>query len=433
MTLREASLVLCGFFSHCRTKAGGQNRPILEILMEIRSGRWADRIGALRRLTAGSSAYEAAKKQLPAFMMSASTRTGGHKATDLDNPTGLLQLDVDALSEDEAVVLRDKLGADPHVFAAWISPGGCGVKGALSIPARLEDHRRAFLAARTYIKTAYGGEIDPHCSDPCRLCFVGHDADLRINENSSPLPVASSATSVAGFGKPGGCAPENSSIFLSPDSESCRLHNTKLFQNFPSLRPVYDRHVRRRLGQPEPGHRNRALVELAAGLFCVIHPKFILEFAEVFHQTTPTFRDYPHEDLRREVESTLSGCQRDYLAKSLSPPEAKIYIQLRNEAERTAFRICRSLAMCESDPSFPPPLFFLSAVQLGCRIDELMMTAWRILQALEKRWGAIQKVEIGKKRAAGQKSMATKWRWNLHNPDLKGVRGYDCGHPQQAC
>jgi hypothetical protein len=89
-----------------------------------------------------------------------------------------------------------------------------------------------------------------------------------------------------------------------------------------------------------------------------------------------------------------------------------LYAALRNESERAAFRICRGLATCESDPSFPPPLFFLSAEQLGLRIDKLTMKAWRIQRYLKKE-GAIVEVEKGVRRAAGQKARATVWRWCL--------------------
>jgi hypothetical protein len=327
-----------------------------------------------------------------------------------------LQLDIDAVGPEEAIALRDNLINDPHIVAAWISPGGEGVKAVMCIPANVQGHRQAFAAAAAYVKRVFGVEIDPQCCDPSRLCFVSHDTDFRRKDEASilaiPEGIAGPATSSPE--RAGAAPPEDSSECLTSESASCVLCNTStLFQEFPDLRSSYEQHVHRRLGSPQPGHRNKALVELVAGTFCVVCPRFVLEFAAVFYDANgATFAGYDRTSYTKEANSLLDGCLTRYPAKTLSPRERELYAALRNESERAAFRICHSLARCESDASVPPPLFFLSAEQLGIRIDELRMQAWRIQQYL-KQIGAIAEVAKGAVWSGGQKPQATVWRWSL--------------------
>ncbi len=417
MTFRESQLVEVGFFKSCMATTGGENRPLAAILTRIRDGEWKDAIGNLRRLPLKSPSYDQHKKRLPCFMLSASTGTGGHKAADIDHHSGLLQIDVDGLGDTEAIALRDSLGTDPHIFAAWLSPSAQGVKAAMCISPDPEEHKRSFKAAQGYIRARYGAEIDHKCSDPCRLCFVSYDPELRINEGSSPLPLEAEARPVKeessgrGFRNQGGCAHTDSSESLNTEYESSILHNMKLFQDFPVLARFYDLHVEQRLGKPQPGHRNKALVELVAGTFCVVHPRFVLEFADIYYQTNLTiFAGYDYDDYRKETQNLLAGCLRNYPTQKLSAEARTNYAGLTDDTARAVFRICESLAACESDPSVPPPFFFLGAESLGIRVDELAMTAWRIMQRFEK-LGIIQTVETGRKRVKGQKRMATRWKW----------------------
>jgi hypothetical protein len=330
--------------------------------------------------------------------------------------SGLLQLDVDDVGMEHAPRLRDRIITDPHVQTAWLSPGGGGVKGTLRIPAVVAGHRRSFAVAARYMKSTYGVEIDPKCSDPCRLCFVSHDPELKWNGDAVPLPIAEDDLPTRGgaIEKRELSAHSNSSECLTAESDSYVLCNTStLFQDFPGLRSYYQQHVHRRLGSPQPGHRNKALVELVAGTFCVVCPRFVLDFANVFYDANgATFAGYDRTLYTKEANNLLEGCLTNYPAKSLSARERELYAALDDESERATFRICHSLARCESDASVPPPLFFLSAEQLGIRIDEVRMQAWRIQQHL-KEIGAIAEVAKGAVWSAGQKPRATVWRWCL--------------------
>jgi hypothetical protein len=394
----------------------GHNVPLHEILRGIRCGQWKSPIETLRALEYAAPEYSTLKRQLPCFMASASTRNGGHKGDDIDQHTGLLQTDLDDIGAAEAPALRNRLGEDPHVLASFLSPGGHGVKAIMCIPADIRRHRDSFRAAQLYMRQQHGVEIDELVSDPSRLCFISHDPELRINESAVPLHVHDESGTIGTAA--GGPAQTTSSTFLPSASASASafylLHNnTALFEQFPALRAHYETHVVLRLGAPQPGLRNDALVELVAELYCVLHPKFVLAFAATFYRlNAPIFADYPFATYMNEARSVLDGCAASYPIKRLSADEADIYGTLRDEDERVTFRICRSLAACESDPTVPPPLFFLAANRLGARLGVLDTPAWRILVKLEKH-GVIQTMTKGQRRAKGIESRATIFRWLL--------------------
>lgn len=153
----------------------------------IRSGVWADQITSLR--SADKPARDQLKRDLPAVMLSGSTR-GGHKASDVLEHSGLLQIDFDKL--EAPATLRDLIGKDRHILAAWISPSANGVKALMRIPPDLERHKDAFAAAKAYIFATYptySSAFDSSISDLGRLCFVSHDPDLVMNPGAVPLEV----------------------------------------------------------------------------------------------------------------------------------------------------------------------------------------------------------------------------------------------------
>jgi hypothetical protein len=416
MKWEEAWVTEVGWFKSCTTSGNGENRALGVILNGIQRGEWAGPVAQLRRIPADASIYGTKKKRLPSFMLSASTRNGSRKASDLGYHTGLLQVDVDKVGADEAPIQRDRLMEDPHILAAWVSPGGAGVKAAMCIPKNLARHKEAFAAARAHIQKAFGVAIDGSCCEPNRLCFVSHDPDLKWKAEAVPLVVPEGVLPPTGgsFEKPGATHQRISSEILNSDTESCILRNTaKFFEEFPALWPLYDRHVRQKFGSIQPGHRNEAMVELVAGTFCIICPRFVSEFAQHYFDTNPElFRDYKRDKYAREVQCMLRGCLESYAKKSLSLREAAAYTQLDGEWESAAFRICHGLSRCESNPNYPPPLFFLGGGELGLRVDKLPMYGWRFLDRLKKA-GVIDEVEKGCFRQAGQKARATVWRWRL--------------------
>jgi len=388
------------FFQHFG--AVGENVPLSTMLKGIKGNKWQGQVKSLRAKGREAAGYDDAKRKLPAFMVSGTT-TGGHKAADVIEHSGLLQIDVDKVGADKVSNLRDRIGDDKHILAAWISPSGDGVKAIIRIPASVSGHKPAFAAAVDYMRESFGVQIDEKCSDVGRLCFVSHDPDLVVNHDAIPLELLTVLDAQT-------CT-HNSSESLSP--ESYVLCNN-LFLDFPDLKPLYFKLVHGRIGKPQRGERNAAMVEIVASMFCVVSPFFVLAFAEEFyHQHASVFSDYDFQMYQREALAVLEGCHTSYPEKRLNAAEREAYAALTDERSQTAFRIAQSLAMCESQADFPPPLFFLSCEELRMRMKVFKMEAWRTLKKLEK--AGIMKTEVAGKvwTKGNEHATATVWRWML--------------------
>jgi len=166
---------------------------LADLIELIRCETWLHEILSLREsLAAGNrAAYDAAKRLLPAVMLSGSVRTRSTAAPEEDRAithSGYLQADLDAkdhphltLVEMAALVRKDK-----HVLAAFVSPSGLGLKAIIRIPADSATHRAAFDAAAKHF-AKLGLKLDPATKDPGRLCFVSHDPDAWLRENATIL------------------------------------------------------------------------------------------------------------------------------------------------------------------------------------------------------------------------------------------------------
>lgn len=398
MNIIEATQI--AYFPHFG--ATGKNVPLSEMLDGIKGIAWKGQVKRLRAKGREAVGYDDDKKKLPAFILSGTTN-GGHKAANVIEHSGLLQIDVDKVGEAAAPDLRDRLGEDRHILAAWISPSGDGVKAIMRIPASVAGHKAAFAAAADYMRETHAIEIDKQCSDVGRLCFVSHDPALVVNLEAVPLEVSAVLVSH-------GC-PVDSSESLS--SESYVLCNS-LFLDFPDLKPLYFKMVHGRIGKPQRGERNAAMVEIVSSMFCVVSPFFALAFAEEFYrQHAETFSDYDFQTYQREALAVLEGCHASYPEKRLNTAERAAYAALTDERSRTAFRITQSLARCESHADFPPPTFFLSCEELRTRMKVFKMEAWRTLKKLEKA-GIIKVETLGKVWTKGNEpTTATVWRWML--------------------
>ena len=385
--------------------ATGANVPLSVMLDGIRSGKWKGQVKRIRDIGRNGEGFDKAKGKLPAFSLSATT-TGGNKAGDVKAHTGLLQIDIDAVGAVEAPDLRDRIGDDRHILAAWVSPSGDGVKAIMRIPADVARHKASFEAASDYMRETFAVEIDLACSNVTRLCYVSHDPELVINPQAATLEV--SAPAAAGEQR------DSSTTSLPlplPLHNNPTLHNN-VFTEFENLRPIFKRHVTRFSGKPQRGHRNTAMVEIVSHCFCVVAPEFVLAFTdEFYHQHEEVYSDYGLEKYRQEAAALLNGCMASY-PQRLNQAEKASFAELPTEQHRTAFRIAQSLSKCESDATLPPPLFALSACELGARMGLRDMEAYRIIQSLQKS-GAFEIERMGTRRQLGKKGLATVYRWKL--------------------
>lgn len=124
------------------------------------------------------------KEQLPAFTPSG--KFSERNAAGLLEHSGLLAFDVDAkgntwLNSGTAPALRDQIANLPEVAYVALSASGAGVWGVVVIE-RPEQHKEHFKALQTDF-AAFGINIDPACSDVCRLRFWSYDPDAKFNHS----------------------------------------------------------------------------------------------------------------------------------------------------------------------------------------------------------------------------------------------------------
>ena len=169
-----------------------QNQKIIEVLEDIKAGKYKNVITYLRKSLAESKmeAYERAKKSLPAFTPSACFK-GGRKLEFVTAYTQMVVLDIDKLSKEQLTNAKALAIQNPYTFAAFISPSGNGLKIFVRVNSSQENHKEAFLKLQKHYEELLALPIDKSGKDVTRLCFVSYDTDLYLNENASIFPVIS--------------------------------------------------------------------------------------------------------------------------------------------------------------------------------------------------------------------------------------------------
>lgn len=107
-------------------------------------------------------------------------------AAGLQARSGFIVADLDDIDDPRG--LREVMMFDDHVFAAFISPSGKGLKVVFRCDADA-DHASCFLSMETHLRARYGMTPDPSGKDVSRLCFVSHDPDAHQNTDAAPLPL----------------------------------------------------------------------------------------------------------------------------------------------------------------------------------------------------------------------------------------------------
>lgn len=171
--------------------------PLLgRALADIRDGKQKEKVLRMREVVeVNHDRYDAIKGTLPANIFSGRF-VGGHGAVNNVEYNRLLTLDIDKLNAEQLVMVRQNLEEDEHVFAFWLSPSGKGYKGLVPLDygdADIEDkvywHREAFKQLEKYFMENYEIELDIHCKDVPRLCFVSYDPNIMVKNEVSPFRV----------------------------------------------------------------------------------------------------------------------------------------------------------------------------------------------------------------------------------------------------
>ena len=128
------------------------------------------------------------KERLPGVTLSGTfSPTRANK--NLIQHSGVLQADIDDVTEKEIPAVKQILCDSSYMIAVWRSVSG-KLKAAIRISDDAAQHKASFLAAKVYIKDLTGKEIDEKCKDVSRLCFLSHDPDIwrRPFQDAQVLP-----------------------------------------------------------------------------------------------------------------------------------------------------------------------------------------------------------------------------------------------------
>lgn len=157
-----------------------------DAIADIKSGKWAKQIAALRSATGDDRDRQ--KKLLPAFLWAG--KFNSRKNEGVQTFSGLLCADIDKCP-DRVGELHDLARSDPHAAAAFVSPSGTGIKIVFSVPvaADLKDHQRNFAAVRAHVASHYAAQVDEAAKDVARLCFASYDPFAFCKEDAVPLEV----------------------------------------------------------------------------------------------------------------------------------------------------------------------------------------------------------------------------------------------------
>lgn len=95
----------------------------------------------------------------------------------------IMAIDIDDYAGDIDLLKADLI-RDPQLFTlmAFKSPSGKRLKWLVLIDTTHATHRDWFLAIEEYIQATYQVEIDKHCKDIARACFLPHDEYAYIND-----------------------------------------------------------------------------------------------------------------------------------------------------------------------------------------------------------------------------------------------------------
>jgi hypothetical protein len=160
------------------------------VLESIRTGRYARQIRAVRQIlaTKGKSAYDTAKRSLPAVTFGGTfdpTRGNDH----LQQHTGIAHGDLDHIPD--MLATKIALCDDPSTVYVFTSPSGTGLKVGLRIPPVADDaaYKHAWHAVRVDCERRYGVQWDLSGKDIARLCYVSYAPDIYINFNAEVFDV----------------------------------------------------------------------------------------------------------------------------------------------------------------------------------------------------------------------------------------------------
>ncbi|MFZ4414607.1 MAG: BT4734/BF3469 family protein [Bacteroidales bacterium] len=155
-------------------------REILDVLEEIKTGKYADIVAAISAEKDKEIRNKIKVARLPAICFCGEFTT--RSMAGFVQHSGYICLDFDGYKDDEMAEARAELQDSDYTFACFKSPSGNGFKVIVKIPmCDQADHTAYFNALFEHYKDAH---FDISTKDISRVCFASSDPDLYLNEYS---------------------------------------------------------------------------------------------------------------------------------------------------------------------------------------------------------------------------------------------------------
>jgi len=359
------------------------------VLDGIGSGRWRTGVDAVRKASTAKT-RRASKLKLPGIMFHGHF-PGGRAREELKRYSGLLCLDIDHV---DIEATREKVIADFHTMAAFISPSGTGIKAVLPMdnddPAK---HSALFDAVSLYYWRQLGISVDKACRDLARLCFVSHDPTIYINPKAQLFARCIDHTEHT----------DHTDITDHTCNERVTPHGVKAVIDATQPRT--------------PGERHRCVFNLVRGLkhnagmadasFSDLKPIVQQWFRRALPNITTkdfseTWADFVHAWPRADKELSGTTPLDAAFAKAMSAPLPAVCNQYDGEVVKTLLAVCWHLKGRDSH-------FYLSSHAAGTRLRIDPYQALRYLRMFE----ADGILEVVKK---GNRNLATTYKWQRGTP-----------------
>jgi predicted P-loop ATPase len=144
----------------------------------VRTGRWED-IALEVRNAPTKDIKDAIKKRAP--LVTPSGSFAERKVDGLRKHSGFIAIDIDNLEDPAAT--KKRIGADPYLYAAFISISGQGL--CLIVKIDGTRHLDAFNGIAAYLYNEYQLIVDQSGKDVSRARFVSYDPFLLLNSKSA--------------------------------------------------------------------------------------------------------------------------------------------------------------------------------------------------------------------------------------------------------
>jgi len=144
----------------------------------VRTGRWED-IALEVRNAPNKEVKDAIKKRAP--LVTPSGSFAERKVDGLRKHSGFIAIDIDNL--DDPAATKKRIGADPYIYACFISISGQGL--CLIIKIDGTRHLDAFNGIAAYLYNEYQLIVDQSGKDVSRARFVSYDPFLLLNSKSA--------------------------------------------------------------------------------------------------------------------------------------------------------------------------------------------------------------------------------------------------------